>query len=231
MSEPLRHLLHPCFAGMKRNLVPGLVLQALALSVLLLFALSKPFATWLEGIGRLKVEYGFGFSAVSTAFFGGLLPYSVLLATGRLEPRRRGSILLFYLGFWIWKGVEVDALYRGQAIWFGDTASFVVILKKTLVDQLIYCSLWAAPTQTIFFLWKDAGFSWAGLKARLREESLGHRTIVVLVSSWVVWIPTVAIVYSLPAPLQIPLFNLVICFWSLLMTSLSQGAGRERKEG
>jgi hypothetical protein len=34
-----------------------------------------------------------------------------------------------------------------------------------------------------------------------------------LMSTWAVWTPAVVIIYCLPPPLQIPLFNLVPCFW------------------
>jgi len=78
------------------------------------------------------------------------------------------------------------------------------------------------PTQVVCFLWKDGDFSWVRLKAQLTDVPLGRRVVIVTLSSWVVWIPTVAVVYALPIGLQIPLFNLVICFWSLMLTSLSR---------
>jgi hypothetical protein len=207
---------------MRRNLVPGLVLQALALSVVVLYSVWAPFNTWLKGIGELKTDFGYAFSGLSTAVFGGLLPFAFLSATGQLKKTRRGLVFAYYLLFWLWKGIEVDAFYRGQVWLFGDTASFVVIVRKTLFDQLIYCPFWAVPTQVVCFLWKDGDFSWVRLKAQLTDVPLGRRVVIVTLSSWVVWIPTVAVVYALPIGLQIPLFNLVICFWSLMLTSLSR---------
>jgi hypothetical protein len=44
----------------------------------------------------------------------------------------------------------------------------------------------------------------------------------IIISIWAVWIPTVSIVYSLPLALQFPLFNIVLCFWSLMLTTLSK---------
>jgi hypothetical protein len=41
---------------------------------------------------------------------------------------------------------------------------------------------------------------------------------VMMVTTWLVWLPTTAIVYSLPSPLQIPLFNIALCFYVLLVT-------------
>lgn len=45
-----------------------------------------------------------------------------------------------------------------------------------------------------------------------------------LVSTWVVWVPATSLVYTLPSPLQIPLFNLVLCFFVLLLSFVSQTA-------
>lgn len=215
-------LIAPCLRGMRRNLVPGLVLQVVALTLLALYGTSATARALLDAVGVAKREHGYVFSAFSTALFGGLIPYLIVLFTGRIERRLRLPFLLFYVGFWMWKGVEVDAFYRLQAFMFGDAPSFGIIAKKTLVDQFIYNPLWAGPTQVWFFLWKDTGFSLDATRREFAKESFGRRVVIVLVSSWVVWIPTVAIVYALPSALQIPLFNLVVCFWSLLLTSLSR---------
>jgi hypothetical protein len=43
----------------------------------------------------------------------------------------------------------------------------------------------------------------------------------VLLGIWVVWIPATSIIYSLPLPLQIPLFNLVLCFYVLTVSALT----------
>jgi hypothetical protein len=44
----------------------------------------------------------------------------------------------------------------------------------------------------------------------------------VVLSNWLVWIPAVSVVYAMPAELQIPLFNLVLCFWVLLLAVLNK---------
>lgn len=213
--------------------MPGLCLQLFALLVVVAYFNSPEVGELLDRVGSLKRAYGFAFSALSTAAFGGVIPYLVLLRTGKLPRRRADREFLFYVGFWMWKGIEVDAFYRGQAWLLGDDAAWSTIVQKTALDQFVYNPLWAAPTQTIFFLWKDSGFSWRRTHERLKEDSFGRRTLVVLLSTWVVWIPAVAIIYSLPSALQLPLFNLVLCFWCLLLSflsreSLQQDAARAR---
>ena len=215
-------LLEPCWQGMRFNLRPALVLQGFALLIVVGYFWSSGVHEALDVVGALKVRYGYAYSAVATCIFGGLIPYGVLLLAGRIPAERRYRELAFYLLLWFWKGVEVDALYRAQALWFGEGSSIATIAVKTAVDQLGYVPLWAAPSQVLLFAWKDAGFSLSATRAAFARQSFGQRVLVVVCSTWVVWVPAVAIVYSLPSALQVPLFNLVLCFWCLLMSFISR---------
>lgn len=217
-------LLEPCWQGMRFNLRPALVLQAFALAIVFGYFWSTQFREALDVVGALKLRYGYAYSAVATCVFGGLIPYVVLLLAGRIPARRRAAELAFYLLLWFWKGMEVDALYRAQAHWFGEGSSVGTIAIKTFVDQFGYAPLWAAPSQVLLFTWKDAGFGFSGTRAAFQRQSFAQRVLVVVFSTWVVWIPAVAIVYSLPSALQVPLFNLVLCFWCLLMSFISRAS-------
>ena len=42
-----------------------------------------------------------------------------------------------------------------------------------------------------------------------------------MLATWVVWAPLMAIIYSLPYPLQFPLFALALTFWVLLLTYMT----------
>ncbi len=224
IASRLRNFLTPGLIGLRRNLLPGLILQSCALLILLGYALVPAFHGLLDSVGLLKARYGYAYSALSTAIFGGAIPFAYLLATKQVPKGQVLAEMVFYLGFWIWKGVEVDALYRAQSLVFGSTNAVGTVAAKVCADQFVYNPLWAAPTQVVFFLWKDAGFSWPGMLNRFEHESLGHRVVVILFSTWMVWLPTVAVVYSLPNALQLPLSNLVLCFWCLLLSYISRRA-------
>jgi hypothetical protein len=47
-----------------------------------------------------------------------------------------------------------------------------------------------------------------------------------LLSSLGVWLPAVAIIYTLPTPLQLPLQNVVLCFFTLLLAHLARHTKR-----
>jgi len=216
-----QRLLHAAVQGMKKNIIPGMVLQAVALGIVFAYYFADFAKIFFETIAVLKTDYGFIFSAISTALFGGLIPFIYLLATKQISNKSAPKELLFYLLVWAWKGIEVDAFYRLQGIIFGYDPSVAVIIKKTFVDQFIYCPLWAAPSLTILFLWKDCNFSFALLKEKFTKKLFTFNIPSVLFSTWVVWIPAVSIIYCLPMALQVPMFNLIICFWVLLLNFIS----------
>jgi hypothetical protein len=223
----LQQLLLPALRGARANLLPALALQAFALSLVLGYNHSVALKQALDQLGELKRTGGYGFSTLSTLVFGGLIPFGVLLLSGKVPRGERRAQLVFYATFWAWKGIEVDAFYRSQALLFGDESSLQVIATKTLVDQFVYNPLWAAPTQTLFFLWKDSQFSLIKTQQALRNDAgfgpFWRRLLTVLLATWAVWIPAVSIIYSLPSALQLPLFNLVLCFWCLLLSFVSRG--------
>ena len=209
-------------AGVKRNLLPGVALQVFALALVLLYYFSPGARPGFETVAGWKTQFGFAYSALATAIFGGIIPFLYLWASGAIKRDRWRGELLFYVLFWGYRGVEVDLFYRLQAYWFGDGASFAVVLPKVLVDQFGYSVFIAAPGQVVFFLWKDRNFSLAAIKPDLSFANLISSVATVLFSQWMVWIPAVSIIYCLPSALQIPLFNLVVCFWVLLLTFVSR---------
>ena len=220
LSQPLR-------LAARANLGPGLLLQTFAVLLLVGYYWVPALRSTFDVVGVWKQRGGYSFSVVSTALFGGVLPFLVMRATGLIPRRRALRELAFYVAFWSWKGLEVDALYRAQALWFGDSNSLGTIAAKVCADQFVFTLVWAAPTQTLCFLWKDSEFSLAQVRTRLAEQSFVSRNALVVISTWVVWLPAVTVIYALPQALQIPLFNLVLCFWCLLLSYLSRQQATE----
>lgn len=221
-SEP------PWRAGLRSaraNLVPGLALQAVALALVLAYYGHAPTR---EALGRLAVwrsELGFAFSIVSTALFGGVLPFlylRLLPATRDHYDWRQGAAVI---GFWAYKGFEVDLFYRGLAAFVGEGHDFSTIAAKSVIDQFIYSPLFAVPTTALFFQWNRLHLDGAALLADLRAGGwYRRRAVPLLVSNLGVWLPAVCIIYAMPTPLQLPLQNLVLCFFTLLLAHLTRRA-------
>lgn len=215
------------FQALKNTLVPGLVLQFFALIILLVYFFVPSAGIYFDFFGTLKTQYGYVYSFVATAFFGGLIPFVYLWLSGQLRNNRSlVAVGIFYCVFWGIKGVEVDLFYRLQSVWFGAGNDVFTLATKVAVDQFIYSAFWAAPTITLTYLWLEAGFNVKAWWQALDRHYLVRTLPTVIVSNWLVWIPAVSIIYAMPNQLQIPLFNLVLCFWVLLLAVLN---ARERR--
>ena len=214
------------YAALKNTIVPGIVLQFFALLILLAYFSVPSARSYFNFFGTLKNDFGFGYSFVATAIFGGLIPFIYLWLSGRLPAGRSiAAIGIFYTLFWGYKGIEVDLFYRLQGVWFGTGNDVATLAIKVAVDQLIYSALWAAPSITLSYLWLQAGFNLKAWWHSIDRHYLLQTLPVVIVSNWLVWIPAVSIIYSMPTELQVPLFNLVLCFWVLLLAVLNKRDG------
>ena len=216
----MNKLFKECKKGIKANIVPGLILQAFAVSIVICYYNFDSVQSFCNSIAQMKEEHGYLFSALSTALFGGFLPFLYLIYSKRVTKKQMISHGLFYSLFWFLKGIEVDFFYRMQALLFGVETNFATISKKVLMDQFCYNLFYAGASMTLIYLWKDSEFSYKKLKESLSRETFTITIPAVIVSSWIVWVPATAIIYSLPSSLQLPLFNIVLCFFVLIVATL-----------
>jgi hypothetical protein len=209
--------------AVRANIVPGLILQALMLAVLLAYYLSPQFASALHAVADFKRQHGIAFVVVATVVAASILPEIFLVAFfqgGRIHARNFRN-LLFTAPVWAVSGISVDLLYRGLAAWLGDTASPSVVVAKICIDQFVYNVFFAAPYGVIAYQWKNSGFSAAGLRRCITLEFYRDKVVPTLFTTWAVWIPLIAMIYSLPLALQFPLFSLALTFWVLLLTYMT----------
>ena len=174
---------------------------------------------WFDALGALKQSSGYVYTVVSAVLAGALLPAGFKL--GFLErrwPRRNdGGDLLFAAGFYAVNALCADVLYRWQAVWFGTEASWPVLVRKVALDQFVYNPAFAAPFAVACFAWKNARYSPRIMAGLLRPGNYVLRVVPTLIATWLVWIPVVAVLYSLPSLLQIPVYGLALCFWALML--------------
>ncbi len=200
---------------------PGLVLQATALGLVLSYYYLPAAHGLFAQLAAWRTDGGYWFSGLAAALCGGVLPFLYL----RFNPATRAAnpwpMICFFTLFWAWKGAETDLWYRFMSVIFGSDNAVSTIACKVATDQFLWNSLYAAPVGGLIFAWKDAGFRWAPVLADVRAGRWYYRRVFpVLLTVWALWVPVVCCVYALPAPLQIPLFNVVLCFWSLLFAHL-----------
>ncbi len=207
----------------RANLVPALFIQALMLALLIAYSVSPPAHAALDALAVYKARCGFAFVLVASVLAGAVLPELFVVAffqRWRLTKRNLRN-LLFTIPIWAIDGSLVDLLYRSEAAWLGNVVTLPVVLAKVCVDQFGYNPFFAAPFGVLTYEWKNSGFTWDSLGRAFRWQHYREKIVPTLCATWAVWIPMMAIIYSLPLPLQFPLFSLALVFWVLLLTYMT----------
>lgn len=218
MAEPDAD--HPIRRGLDtaRRLAPaGALLLSVALFILIGYRYIPPMTRALDAVARFKLQSGMAFAVVSTGIFGGVLPILMQQAMPWTRTEAAWRKMPFLVAFWMIKGAEIDLLYRGQAWLFGDNAAWTTIAAKVAVDQLIYCPLWALPSTVFCYALPDAGYRPGRLFAEFGRGWYRRNVAPLLIANWFVWVPAVAVIYCLKLPLQLPIQNLVLCLWSIIL--------------
>ncbi|HEY3757391.1 MAG TPA: hypothetical protein VGL42_14665 [Opitutaceae bacterium] len=203
--------------GARANLLPGLVLQAAALGLVLGYYHSSRVHAALAALTEFREHSGIGFAIFTTGLFGGYLPFLYLHygqkdASGR--PRYDLAQGFWLVAFWGYKGVEVDIWYRLQTVMFGAGHDFRTIFCKCCTDQLGYSPIISVPITAAVYQLIDR----EGLIADFKRGGWFRRRVLpLLIANAGVWVPAVAIIYALPTPLQLPLQNIVLCFYTLIV--------------
>lgn len=218
---------HDARSAIRQNFVPGVVLWLLAAVVVLGYYFVPAIQAGLAEVARWKAAGGYLYSLVATGLFAGLIPWLLMRAMPATRSTATWGAGVFLVLFWAYRGVEVDLFYRFQGWLFGNEATVGTVAAKVVVDMFVYNVVWAAHGQLITYHWKDSGFrrdAFAGYDwGRYWKRSFPGS----LLSVWAVWLPVLALVYALPPDLQIPLFNLAACFWSLVMAAVARGTRKD----
>ncbi len=207
----------------KANAVPALIIQGFMLALLIAYYVSPATAAALNKLAEFKRTHGLGFVLLASITAGALIPEVFLILffqRGRPQFRNLRN-LLFTIPVWGFDGSLVDLLYRSEAAWLGDVVSVPVVLAKICIDQFGYNPFFAAPFGVLTYEWKNNGISMGPVRDLFTWRHYRDKIIPTLLATWAVWIPLMAIIYSLPLALQFPLFGLALSFWVLLLTYMT----------
>jgi hypothetical protein len=207
----------------RANAVPALIIQAIMLALLTAYYTSDTASSALAQLAEFKQAHGLLFVIVASITAGALIPelFLILLFQRGRATLRNLRNLLFTVPVWGFDGTLVDLLYRSEAAWFGDVVTLPVVAAKICVDQFGYNPFFAAPFGLLTYEWKNNGVSMRPLRQLFTLRHYRDKIIPTLLATWAVWIPLMAIIYSLPLALQFPLFGLALSFWVLLLTYMT----------
>ncbi|PTY01150.1 hypothetical protein [Opitutus sp. ER46] len=208
--------------GARANLAPGLVLQLLALLIVVAYYQHAPSQRAINALAHLHERAGVMFGIVSTGLCGGVIPFLYLRCRRATRDRFTLAGGATLIAFWAYKGLEVDLWYRFLAFVVGSGNEVGTVVTKMALDQFVYCPVFAVPVTVVVYEWIETRFRGTVLLADMRQGQWYRRRVLpVLLSNLGVWVPAVCIIYALPTPLQLPLQNLVLCFFTLLLATIS----------
>ncbi len=207
----------------RANAKPALIIQAVMLALAIAYYTSPATAAALHNFAQYKSGHGLPFVIIASIAAGALIPEIFLILFFQRGRPQFGNLrnLAFTVPVWGFDGSLVDLMYRAEAHWLGDVATVPVVLAKICLDQFGYNIFFAAPFGVLTYEWKNNGISITPVRDLFTWRHYRDKIIPTLLATWVVWIPLMAIIYSLPLALQFPLFALALSFWVLLLTYMT----------
>ena len=220
-------LLGPVRIGLesvKANAVPMVVLWGLAaLTVLAYYRISEADAAF-SPLAKWQMESGWVAAFLNRVIFCGVIPGVFLWSVKSIRPPRPLlTVCVYSLWGGLW-GVACDGFYTFQDAVFGSGTDVATLVRKTLVDQLVWNVFICTPVNAIFFPWVAGNFK-RGPGRSCRD--FAQDCLVLLVANWIVWIPVTVAVYAFPLPLQIQLVGLACSFWMLVALRAAARNGEE----
>jgi hypothetical protein len=208
----------------RANLAPGLGLQSVAFFLLWSYHFWPAAHAGLERLAQVKENSGYLFAFVASALAGAVLPLC-FQSLQRGDHRRIAlASLPALLLFWGLRGCLVDGFYQAQSVVWGDNAQPLTLAIKIVCDLGITSPLFWTPSLALMFSWVDSEGR-AGEFGKIFADGLGawyRRDVWPLVRmGWVVWLPALAVIYALPASLQLPTQVIIQCFWALILVVLT----------
>ncbi len=210
-------------AALRDNFVPGLVLWCVGLALVVAYYFNASTHAALEKFGDLRDRYGLLVPVIGTVLCGAILPSLYLRRNPAVRAHYRLKNMAFLSLFWGYKGIEVEIWYRILARVVGTDHSIATVAIKSFIDQAIYCPFFAVPLTVLGLSFNHAGLRAAPLIADFRAGGWYRRHILpTLLANAIIWVPVVCLVYSLPLSLQALLFDLVLCFYILIVAHLTR---------
>ena len=224
LRDEIGGLLKVGIALVRANAVPMVVLWGVAVLTVLVFYRVPAMDSVFGPLAKWQTESGWVAAFLNRVIFCGVIPGMFLLGVKSIRPPRPLlTVAVYSLWGGLW-GVACDGFYTLQDAVFGSGTDVATLVRKTLVDQLVWNVFICTPVNALFFPWVARDFR-RGPRKGCRD--FVQDCLVLLVANWIVWIPVTVAVYAFPLPLQIQLVGLACSFWMLVaLKTGAKGVGR-----
>ncbi len=176
-----------------------------------------------DAIAALKADSGIIGVLVTGAVAGGLMPEMAKAFTGRLgrlNASWAGKVAFTALVYSI-VALFVDQFYFGLAATVGHGSDPTTVIKKTLIDQLVFSPFLSIPFATAMFDWRAAGFSFSRFAQAFGQNWYRTRVMPGLVLCWLFWPPVLLCGYAMPLSLQFAFSMIIEAAWSIIFVFIA----------
>ncbi|WP_309380552.1 Mpv17/PMP22 family protein [Cerasicoccus frondis] len=209
----------------KRNTIPAIATLTLMLLLTIAYYTVPTVGNAFDELSRIKKETGPLFAFLVSGTCIGILSETMRVLTTKDRFSAKTSLLNFlflFLAFGILSSIK-DPVYWLLSEQFGENNAPGTIIKKVLFDQLVWTVFIACPYQSFLFTWKSHQFSFDNFRLSYpnASEFLTRKTVPVLVSNWVFWVPMITIIFIFPTRLQLVVSIIAISLWVCMLSMLT----------
>lgn len=218
----IRKALRTGLASARANVVPMVVLWALAIAAVGAYYLLDPFRVMLEPVAEWHRARGWRAAFVSQTVFCGILPGVLFVAFRSIRPRHPFLTILAQSLWCGGFGVCNNEIFHLMARVLGDNAHVSTVLAKSAFDQFVWTVAVIAPANSVFFYWVGHDFSLVRTRRDWPRPFYRRMVLPNLIPNWIVWIPVAIVTFSFPFSLQIHVNGIVCTFWTLMCLQIGR---------
>ncbi len=192
----------------------------------------RPVQALCDELSILKQHGGLVFSAIAAALAGAILPEiakAIMLgdrAITRKRLRNVGFALLAFAG----GGMIANQQYRLFEWMFGTGTGWGTILRKMLMDQLVFTPIYGTPYWVVVYSFRANRYNLLKTFGQISPRWYVARVLPLLIPAWAFWFPMVGLIFALPGPLQFCLYCFALAAWSLLMVFVATHEAKAASE-
>ncbi len=215
----LASLTAPGIAAVRRYWKPFLFLQAVAFLMVLGYYTTGPVRLACDRLSTLKEHGGLVFDAIAAAIAGAILPElaKAIMLGDRAITQKRLANVGFALFAFAGAGVIADLQYRAFGWLVGTGTDWRTIGRKILMDQFVTTPSYGTTYWVLVYAIRANRYDLLKTARQLSARWYVRYVLPLLIPAWAFWIPMVALIFSLPGPLQFCLYCFALAAWSLLM--------------
>ena len=223
--EDIREACRIGLVSARANLVPMVVLWALAIGLAVAYYRVSGVAQALEPLCEVMTRYGWGMAFLSMLVYCGVLPGLFFLLQPSIRPSRP---MLTCVLQGLWSGVMGSAcnvFFALQDAMFGTGTDAVALVAKMSVDQFVWTVVFVSPATAAYFFWVGRDCSWRRTRQEWPRQFYRQLVLPNLLPNWCVAIPVNLVIYAFPLPLRIHILGLTSAFWMLMCLQIGARTG------